>query len=135
MERAIKYIMPKTMLAIFIALIFIAAGFTDVYFIEKDNSGIFSGMLTLIASLPFLISWVVIGICAALFISLPHSKGARITASILMFIPTGAIGMSSAVLFSQGKDEESMYPILPLCVLTLTYVIGIVAWVKKRPTE
>lgn len=127
--------MPKTLLAIFVALIFIAAGFTQVYFIEKDNQGIFSGLVTIIATLPFLIAWIVMGICAALFVSMPHSKGARITASILMFIPTGAIGISSSVLFTQANEEESMYPILPLCALTLTYVIGIVAWVKKRPSE
>jgi hypothetical protein len=31
---------PKTILAIFIALIFAAAGVTQVYFIEKDNHDI-----------------------------------------------------------------------------------------------
>jgi hypothetical protein len=75
------------------------------------------------------------GIAVALFISVPQSKGARITASILMIIPTGAIGISSEVLFTQGNEEEMMYPLLPICALIFTYVIGISAWVKKRPTE
>jgi hypothetical protein len=126
--------MSKTPLALFVALIFSAVGFTQVHFIEKDNYGVMSGLLTILVSLPFLISWVVMGIVVALLIAMPQSKGARIAASILLFIPTAATGFASVLLFSDGNDEEKMYPILPIYALFLTYAICISAWVKKRTT-
>ena len=126
--------MNKTALAIFVAIIYCVVGVGQINFLESDNYGPMSGLLTILVSLPFLISWVVMGIVVALLIAMPQSKGARIAASILLFIPTAATGFASVLLFSDGNDEEKMYPLLPICALFITYAICIAAWVKKRPT-
>jgi ABC-type spermidine/putrescine transport system permease subunit II len=123
--------MSKVLLGITTAIVYLAIGFCQVYYIENDNYGVMSGLLTILVSLPFLLSWILMGIAAALFIGKSHSKGAKIAGFIILFIPTVAIFIVSVLLFSDGNEEEKLYPLLPILGLMVTYAIGIAAAISK----
>ncbi|MFM2017946.1 MAG: hypothetical protein RL007_1602 [Bacteroidota bacterium] len=124
-------VMGKTALSIAVAILYVVVGFIQITRIEDDNYGPMSGLLTILVSLPLLLSWILMGVAAGLFIGKSHLKGAKIAGFIILFIPTVAIFIVSVLLFSDGNEEEKMYPLLPILGLTVTYVIGITAAISK----
>ncbi len=117
--------MGKTTLAVAVSILYVVIGFIQIMFIEGDSYGPMSGLLTMLVSLPFLLSWILMGVSVGLFIGKRGSKGAKIAGFILLFIPTVAIIIVSALLFSEGNEEEKMYPLLPILGLVISYAIGL----------
>lgn len=123
--------MSKTALAFAVAILYVVTGFIQIFRIEDDNYGPMSGLLTIFVSFPLLLSWILMGVAAGLFIGKSHSKGAKIAGFIILFIPTVAIFIVSVLLFSDGNEEEKLYPLFPILALMVTYVIGIAASISK----
>lgn len=123
--------MGKAALAVAVAILYVVIGFIQITRIEDDNYGPMSGLLTMLVSLPLLLSWILMGVSAGLFIGKRGSKGAKIAGFIVLFIPTVAIILVTALLFSDGNSEEILYPVLPIVALVTTYIFGITASISK----
>gem|GEM_PF-2570779 len=99
------------LLSLLVSLLLLACASLQLYLMEENNNGLFSGLFTVILTLPIAASWLLTITGAALMISIGNKRGARIAAFILLGLSAAA--MIVLLCVAAGGDEWFL-PLPPL---------------------